>query len=427
MIRFALLIFAFVVIQPCMAQADNTPTAPRSLATTTDPEIPLDILKLRLEPLRADQLEKEALAWQDLVQDGAMSVTEAAIASRNTADDSDEKQPAIDKLIAARDAIDKRIERFSLVLDDWETKGGDVAAHRQYAVAVGKGGIDVEDSASVAELVRRPLFSKERWQKLGRRLGIVAGLLLCAWLIGQIAGRLVSYVMVRHKASSHLLDRFVRKLVSRGILVLGLLLGLAELGVNLSAMVALVGGASFIIGFAMQDTLSNFANGLMVLIYEPFDVGDEVEIGGVNGVVEAVTLVNTKILTDDSRTVFVPNKSVWGQVITNATTTPNRRVDLIFGISYEDDIDAAQALLKKVVGEHELVLADPAPDIEVQEIGDSSVNLACRPWTRNANYWKVYWDINKRVKQAFDAEGISMPFPQRDIHLQPALTESREP
>lgn len=421
-----LLLLVTVFTMPSgMAQEDAAPQPPAT--TTSDPGIPLDILKLRLEPLRADQLEKEALAWQDLVQKSALTVMEAAIVSRNTADDSDDKQPAIDKLIAARETTGQRIKRFNLVLDQWESVGGDVAAHRKYAVAVGKGGIDVEDSASVAELVRRPLFSSERWQKIGHRLGLVVLVLLCAWLIGQVAGRLVSYVMVRHQASSHLLDSFVRKLVSRGVLVLGLMLGLAEFGVNLSAMVALVGGASFIIGFAMQDTLSNFANGLMVLIYQPFDVGDDVEIGGVSGIVEDVTLVNTRIRTIDSRIVYVPNKSVWGQVITNATTSPNRRIDLVFGIGYEDDLDKAREVLEEIVTGHDLVLADPAPVIRVHELADSSVNFVCRPWAANADYWKVYWDITEQVKREFDANGISIPYPQRDIHLQSAPQITGEP
>lgn len=201
------------------------------------------------------------------------------------------------------------------------------------------------------------------------------------------------------------------------MIFIGFLVGLSTLGVNVGAMVAFLGGASFILAFAMQDTLSNFANGVMLLIYQPFDVGDAVEIGGVSGAVEAVTLVSTQLRTFDNKKVIIPNKNVWGDVITNATANDKRRVDMVFGIGYDDDTEKAQQILKDIVSAHELVLEDPAPVIQMHELADSSVNFICRPWSKTGDYWNVHWDITKKVKAEFDASGISIPYPQQDIHL----------
>ena len=206
-------------------------------------------------------------------------------------------------------------------------------------------------------------------------------------------------------------------MVRRVVLLLGLLVALSTVGVNVGALVALIGGGAFVLGFALQDTLSNFANGIMLFIYRPFDVGDAVDVNGVSGTVDAVSLVSTTIRSWDNKIILVPNKEVWGKVITNMTGSPERRVDMVFGIGYGDDIDKARSILERVVKEHPKTLDDPAPTIRVHELADSSVNFIVRPWSKTADYWAVYWDLTEQVKKAFDAEGISIPFPQRDVHL----------
>jgi small conductance mechanosensitive channel len=208
------------------------------------------------------------------------------------------------------------------------------------------------------------------------------------------------------------------------VLVIGLIIALGAAGVNVGAALALIGGGAFILAFALQDTLGNFANGLMLLIYRPFDVGDAVEVGGVSGSVHEVSLVNTTILTFDNKKVIVPNKNVWGQVITNITGMPTRRVDMTFGIGYDDDSDKALAILKKVVTEHELVLEEPAPAVRINELADSSVNFICRPWSKTGDYWTVFSEITDRVKKEFDAAGISIPYPQQDVHMHTVAAKS---
>ena len=200
-------------------------------------------------------------------------------------------------------------------------------------------------------------------------------------------------------------------------MIFGLLVALSQLGFEVGPLLAGLGVAGFIVGFALQDTLSNFASGVMILLYRPYDVGDLVETAGAFGTVKDMTLVSTTILTVDHQTLVIPNSKIWGDVIKNVTAQTNRRVDMVFGIGYADDIPHAERILKEIVEAHELVLDEPAPNIRLHNLGDSSVDFVVRPWTKTDDYWDVYWDITREVKMRFDAEGISIPFPQRDVHV----------
>jgi small conductance mechanosensitive channel len=216
---------------------------------------------------------------------------------------------------------------------------------------------------------------------------------------------------------SQLLQRMVLLIVRNVILFIGVLIGLSQVGISLGPLLAGLGVVGFIVGFALQDTLSNFAAGLLILIYRPFDVKDLIEAGGVSGLVSHMSLVNTTILTLDNQTIIVPNGKIWGDVIKNVTAQKVRRVDLVFGVSYTDDIPKTEKVLQEVIDSHEAVLSDPEPMIRVHELGDSSVNFIVRPWVKTDDYWETYWSITRTVKMRFDEEGISIPFPQRDVHL----------
>jgi len=200
-------------------------------------------------------------------------------------------------------------------------------------------------------------------------------------------------------------------------MVVGVIMALAALEVSIGPLLAVVVAAGFVIAFALQDSLSNFASGLMILFFRPFDVGDVVDAGGVSGKVTSMNLVATTIKTFDNKDMVVPNNKVWNDVITNATGVDTRRVDMEFGVGYDDDIDKAQAILEEIVAAHPKALKDPEPTIRMNALADSSVNFICRPWARTADYWDVYWDVTKAVKKRFDAEGIGIPYPQRDVHL----------
>jgi len=216
---------------------------------------------------------------------------------------------------------------------------------------------------------------------------------------------------------SHLLRRMVVSTGRNLIVMVGVLIALSQIGISLGPLLAGLGIAGFIIGFAMQDALSNFASGMLILFYRPFDVGDTVEVGGVRGKVRSMSLVNTTIMTFDNQALVVPNNLIWSTVIKNVTAQRTRRVDLTFGISYGDDIKKAERVFLEIVKDHEKVLDSPEPMIRLNELGDSSVNFIVRPWVKTEDYWDVYWDITRNVKLRLDEEGISIPFPQRDVHI----------
>jgi small conductance mechanosensitive channel len=216
---------------------------------------------------------------------------------------------------------------------------------------------------------------------------------------------------------SYLLKEMILSSVRNLVVMLGILIALSQMGVSLGPLLAGLGIAGFIIGFAMQDSLANFASGMLILLYRPFDVGDIVESGGVRGTVKNMSLVNTTFMTRDNQRLIVPNNMIWSSVITNVTAQRTRRIDLVFGISYEDDVEKAEKILQKIIDENEAVLDDPEPIVKLFELGESSVNFIVRPWVKTADYWDTSWDITKAVKLRFDEEGITIPYPQRDVHI----------
>ena len=220
-----------------------------------------------------------------------------------------------------------------------------------------------------------------------------------------------------HLELSELLRRMVVSMVKNIIIVLGVLIALSQVGISLGPLLAGLGVVGFIVGFALQDSLSNFAAGMLILIYRPFDVGDLIEAGEISGKVSHMSLVNTTILTLDNQTIVVPNNKIWGDVVKNVTAQSMRRIDMVFGISYTDDIPQTERVLQEIVDSHEKVLTDPKPIVRLNELADSSVNFIVRPWVNMDDYLEVYWDITRAVKMRFDEEGISIPFPQRDVHM----------
>jgi len=222
---------------------------------------------------------------------------------------------------------------------------------------------------------------------------------------------------------SELLRRMVINTTRSAIMVLGFLIALSQVGVSIGPLFAGLGVAGFVIGFALQDSLSNFASGVMILIYRPFDVGDLIEAAGVRGMVSHMSIVNTTILTVDNQTIILPNNKIWGDVVRNVTAQSVRRVDLTFGISYTDDIPKTERVLQEILDNDDKVLKDPEPMVRLHELGDSSVNFVVRPWVHMNDYWDVYWSVTRAVKMRFDEEGISIPFPQRDVHLYPEMPQ----
>jgi small conductance mechanosensitive channel len=192
---------------------------------------------------------------------------------------------------------------------------------------------------------------------------------------------------------------------------------LGMFGVEVTSIIAVLGAAAFAVGLALQGTLSNFASGVMLLLFRPFKAGDFVDTGGVTGAVSEIGIFFTTLNTPDNVRVIVPNSAVWGETIKNFAANDTRRVDMVIGVSYSDDLGKAMDIVRKVLGEDSRVLADPAPTVAVSELGESSVNLVVRPWCDRRAYWDVRFDLTRRLKEALEAGGCSIPFPQRDVHL----------
>ena len=300
----------------------------------------------------------------------------------------------------------------------------DTTHYRQQIIKVtGEITTDVLDIGVFSKLIR------EWGQNIGDvvvqdGLQLLFQLLLVLVILGvalQLA-RLAEKLVVRGLDSaglniSSLLRRMIISTTRNLVVLLGVLIAISQLGISLGPLLAGLGIAGFVVGFALQDTLGNFASGILILLYRPFDVGDVVEAGGVLGEVRHMSLVNTTFMTFDNQRLVVPNNQIWGSVIKNVTAQATRRVDLVFGIAYDQDIDAAEAVLREVVEACPRVLKEPAPNIRVHELADSSVNLIVRPWVKTEDYWDTYWYLTKAVKQRFDKENIAIPFPQRDVHL----------
>ena len=216
---------------------------------------------------------------------------------------------------------------------------------------------------------------------------------------------------------SELARRMLVSMTSKLVIIFGILVILSQLGISLGPILAGLGVAGFIVGFALQDSLSNFAAGVMILFYRPYDVGDFVDVGGVLGTVDKMSLVSTSLLTVDNQLYIVPNSKIWGDVIKNVTAQSMRRVDMVFGISYTDDIPKAESVLEDILKSHDKILDYPESIVRLHTLNSSSVDFVVRPWVKVDDYWDVYWDVTRSVKMRFDDEKISIPFPQRDVHL----------
>jgi len=335
-----------------------------------------------------------------------------------------ENENLADWMSAAQTRIEMTAKAMQSLIGLMNTLGLETRHYRQQVLtATGEITTDVLDVGIVANLVTQwgktsaGLLTSEGPRVIFRLL-LVMFILFAFFQFAKLVQKGVNRALSSGRVRiSNLLHRMIVSSVRNLVVLFGILIAISQLGVSLGPLLAGLGIAGFIIGFALQDSLSNFASGMMILMYRPFDVGDVVEAGGVKGRVNKMSLVNTTFLTLDNQRLIVPNNLIWQSVITNVTAQHTRRIDLMFGISYEDDIEKAEKVLVEIVEAHEAVLDDPAPVIKLHELGDSSVNFIVRPWVKTGVYWDTYWDLTKAVKLRFDEEGISIPFPQRDVHV----------
>ena len=249
-------------------------------------------------------------------------------------------------------------------------------------------------------------------------LNIIAAFLI--FFIGKWVAKIASNILKKVLEKAHFdktLTSFVAHLVYAGCLVVVFVAALSKLGVETTSIVAMVGAAGLAVGLALQGALANFAAGVILILFQPFKVGHVVEIDGQVGTVSEIQIFNTVIHTLDNRKLIFPNAKVTGDTITNLSGVDERRIDLVFGISYTDNIKTAKEALERVLLADKRILKSPKPVVAVSELADSSVNLVCRPWVQPADYWNVYFDVVERGKLELEKSGITIPFPQRDVHM----------
>ena len=245
--------------------------------------------------------------------------------------------------------------------------------------------------------------------------------------VGRLAVRLITRgihkVMTSQEVDKTLVS-FVTNLISMILLVIVVIAAVSALGIQTTSFIAILGAAGLAVGLALQGSLSNFAAGVLIIIFRPYKVGDWIEGAGVSGSVVEVQILTTILKTGDNKQVIVPNSQIMDSIITNYSANDTRRVDMVVGVSYGDDLDKVHSVLKELVAADDRILDDPACTIAVSELGDSSVNFVARPWAKTGDYWGVFFDTTEAVKKRFDAEGISIPYPQSDVHVYQQAAEA---
>ncbi len=234
--------------------------------------------------------------------------------------------------------------------------------------------------------------------------------------IAKWARKLVGKLLAKKKLDPTLVS-FLGSLIYIALLTFVVIAAIAQLGIQTTSFIAVIGAAGLAIGFALQGSLANFAAGFLMIVFRPFKVGHYIGAGGAAGTVEEMGVFTTQLKTPDNKTVIIPNAKLMGDNIVNYSAKETRRVDLVVGVGYSDDLQKVKKVLQAILAEDSRILKDPAPMVAVKELADSSVNFAVRGWVKTEDYWDVYFATTEGVKNRFDAEGISIPFPQHDVHL----------
>ncbi len=399
-LTFALVCIACPMDVAAQDNADLTRLNDQYKIDIVSSDVSLPTLERALKPMFKEQLGTLTNAWQGLVQEASLEIANLGMTSERQA------------LKVAR------LERYRAVIRAYRDKGGDVEEYQKYYEQVSGIVVNPQDAGATSQALLDWVQSPQGGLRWTKNILFAFLTVLLFYFTSGILGRLTSTAIQRsHLNLSKGLRRFFVGVVKKAVLVIGVIIALSVLEVDIGPFVAAIGVGGFVIGFALKDALGNFAAGILILMYRPFEIGDVISAAGITGKVEDISLVSTKFLTPDNQTIYVPNSSVWGGVITNVTGNERRRVDMTFGIGYDDDIKKAEQVLNEIVKTHPKVLADPAPTVKVAELADSSVNFVVRPWAATGDHWEVRCDITRTVKERFDQEGLSIPYPQQDVHI----------
>ena len=398
------------------------PEAATAAARVTDPSVTLGELAHLLIPLTKPELAEVTDRWLGNVRAATQEIADLqADIKRNPGQSGDPRFTRLANMVERRAGL---LQRFSMAVDSFERKAGDparVAELRAYRDAVLFEETAQAGTGALAGALLTWLGRPDGGLALLKRIGIALLALAAIVLVARFARGFVHVWLGRFSSLSRLLQNFIAMMFFWLFIIVGLLLVLASIDVDITPLFALIGGASFILAFAFQDTLGNLASGLMILVNQPFDEGDYIDVGGVSGTVQTVSIVATTIATADNKVIVVPNRNVWGNVIVNASASEIRRVDLVFGASYDDPIQDVLDTINRVVAAHPKILSQPEPQVAADQLAASSVNYVCRPWVKAGDYLEVQWDLIRQVKEAFEARGLTMPYPTQDVRIRGAL------
>ena len=264
------------------------------------------------------------------------------------------------------------------------------------------------------------ILLRDKGIDLGMDFGIKLATALAIFLIGKFIIRLIvgtiSKVMT-NQAVDKTLKTFICNFVQISLMVVVVIASIGALGVETTSFIAIIGTAGLAVGLALQGSLSNFASGVLIVLFRPYRVGDFIEAAGIAGSVDQVQILTTILKTGDNKQIIVPNSQIMDSIITNYSANDTRRVDMVIGVSYDDDLDKVRKTLQNLIATEERILDEPATTIAVSALADSSVNFVVRPWVKSSDYWGVMFDMTEAIKKRFDKEGISFPYPQQDVHL----------
>ncbi len=265
-----------------------------------------------------------------------------------------------------------------------------------------------------------PALLHDKGMDIGMDLGIKVVTALAIYFVGKFIVRIVvkalASVMQKQEVDKTL-ESFICNLVRTVLMVVVIIAAIGAIGIQTTSFIAIFGAAGLAVGLALQGSLSNFASGVLIVLFRPYKVGDWIEAAGISGAVEQVQILTTILKTGDNKQIIVPNSQIMDSIITNYSANDTRRVDMVVGVSYDDDIDKVRKTLEELIAADERILPEPAPTITVSALADSSVNFNVRPWVNSADYWGVMFDMTEAIKKRFDKDGISFPFPQQDVHL----------
>ena len=392
------------------------------LGLSTEQALLLERLDIGDETLREKVLKTLNLYGEELV--GVIHIHHHALkllAARQDAAGTDAELVQSARFEAER--LELAIARLNSVVTMLERLDGDTLAMRRVLIEKSGGlALSLVDTAMLNVVLGETQDRLVDWFSANGASTLLSailfvGILILARSLAGLSKRLTARAL-RHsdQSISQLLKETLISMAGTVVFLIGLLVALAQVGVSVTPMIAGLGVVGFIVGFALQDTLSNFAAGAMILAYRPFDTGDFIAAGEAEGTVLKMNLVNTTIITIENKVLIIPNSKIWGGVIMNTTGQNLRRTDLIYRVSYSDDVDLVQGILEELIDADERWLDDPEPLVRLKQHSESSIDFMVRAYAKTDEYWEAVWALNKAVKKRFDAEGITIPFPQREVH-----------